>query len=511
MEADRDGPAPDRAVLPDGGRARARHRRAGWRCPTHVDRVLTLSGRRGRRSALRRRASVRETTPSTPRWWTRAGACACDSRATAPSRCPVSSRARRSLPIRRGGRRMAHTRSRSSGWRSSTAARPPCGSSMRCASSTSCARRRFATIALYTEPERRRDVRARGRRGSLHRPGDGGGGRRPPRQRLPGLRRARTRAGGDTAPRPRGWAGASWPSSPEFAELCERLGHRLRRPRAPTSCGALGDKVEAKRLAEAAGVPVAPWSGGPGRPTSRMRSRHAPDHRLPADGQGGGRRRRTRHPPRGLDGGAAGAFESARAEAREAFGDDDVLLEKVISPPATSRCRSSPTATGRRGRWACATARCSGATRRSSRSRPAPRSPPTRSRSSATRRCGSCFAAGYHNAGTVEFLYEPETEALSFMEVNARLQVEHPVTEAATGADLVKLQLHIAAGGRLEGEPPPARGHAVEARLNAEDPALDFAPAPGPRRAAAAVHGARRAGRHRRRRRGTSSRPSSTR
>ena len=91
-------------------------------------------------------------------------------------------------------------------------------------------------------------------------------------------------------------------------------------------------------------------------------------------------------------------------------------------------------------------------------------------------------AAGYVNAGTVEFLYEPRRRLLSFLEVNTRLQVEHPVTEVTTGVDIVKLQLHIAAGGTLaEIGPaePPARGHAIEARLTAEDPERDFAPAPG--------------------------------
>ena len=88
-------------------------------------------------------------------------------------------------------------------------------------------------------------------------------------------------------------------------------------------------------------------------------------------------------------------------------------------------------------------------------------------------------AAGYRGAGTVEFLYQPDQKVFTFLEVNTRLQVEHPITEVTTGLDLVKLQIFVASGGALAGECAPEFGHAVEARLNAEDADNDFAPAPG--------------------------------
>ena len=121
------------------------------------------------------------------------------------------------------------------------------------------------------------------------------------------------------------------------------------------------------------------------------------------------------------------------------------------------------------------------------------------------------LAVGYRGAGTVEFLYHPGEKLFAFLEVNTRLQVEHPITEVTTGFDLVKAQLHVAAGGRLEGEPPAEFGHAVEARLNAEDPDRDFAPSPGRIALLAAALRPGRPGRHRRQPRATSSRPTSTR
>ena len=88
-------------------------------------------------------------------------------------------------------------------------------------------------------------------------------------------------------------------------------------------------------------------------------------------------------------------------------------------------------------------------------------------------------SVGYRGACTVEFLYHPGEKLFAFLEVNTRLQVEHPMTEITTGTDLVRLQLHVANGGKLTGSRPRESGHAIEARLNAEDPDRDFAPAPG--------------------------------
>ena len=240
----------------------------------------------------------------------------------------------------------------------------------------------------------------------------------------------------------------------------------------------LGDKVEGKRLAEKAGLPVAPWSGCAVDGLAEARE-HAERIGYPllikAAAGGGGRGIRR------VDGAAqlAAALESARSEARDAFGDDSVLLEKLIEPARHVEVQVIADGQGRA--WAVGVRDCS-LQRRNQKVIEESRSPvlsADRERELGDAAVRLVLLAGYQGAATVEFLYQAEHDLLSFMEVNTRLQVEHPVTESTTGVDLVKLQLELAAGGHLEGDPPSPVGHAIEARINAEDPALGFVPAPG--------------------------------
>ena len=173
------------------------------------------------------------------------------------------------------------------------------------------------------------------------------------------------------------------------------------------------------------------------------------------------------------------ALERAREEGLRAFGDARVLMERLVG--GARHVEVQVIADHHGNAWALGVRDCS-VQRRSQKLIEESSSPALdadQDRSLRRSAVDLVLAAGYRNAGTVEFLYQPQERAFAFLEVNTRLQVEHPVTEMTTGADLVKLQIHVATGGRLEGDPPAERGHAIEARLNAEDPARGFAPAPG--------------------------------
>ena len=330
-------------------------------------------------------------------------------------------------------------------------------------------------IAFYTEPERHAlfvrqadEAHCLGPATVAH-----GDGRRSAYLDYARLEQALVETRADAA-----WVGWGFVAEhPEFAELCERLGVVFVGPPADVM-RALGDKVAAKRLAEQAGVPVAPWSGGPVDSVEDAIG-HAERLGFPlmikaaAGGGGRGMRRVERMDE------LAEAFERARAEAAQAFGDPSVLIEQLVG--AARHVEVQLVADDFGTVWALGVRDCSYQRRHQKvvEESASPALSVEQERELAAAAVRLAESAGYRGAGTAEFLYEPDSGRFSFMEVNARLQVEHPVTEVVTGVDLVRLQLHIAAGGRLEGDPPPPRGHAIEVRLNAEDPGRGFAPAPG--------------------------------
>jgi acetyl/propionyl-CoA carboxylase alpha subunit/acetyl-CoA carboxylase carboxyltransferase component len=262
-----------------------------------------------------------------------------------------------------------------------------------------------------------------------------------------------------------------------FALRCEEAGIVFVGPDSAT-IRLLGDKVAAKRVAEQAGVPVVPWSGEPVDDLDQA-TVHASRLGYPlvikASAGGGGRGIRVVHAEAGL----AAALSGARGEARFAFGDPTVFLERLV--PAARHVEVQVIADGYGTTWAVGVRDCTLQRRHQKVIEESSSTvlDPAGERAIRDAAVRVAAAAGYRNAGTVEFLVDPDTGRFLFLEVNTRLQVEHPVTEATTGLDLVKLQLHVARGGRLGGGPPPVRGHAVEARLCAEDPENGFAPAPG--------------------------------
>ncbi len=263
----------------------------------------------------------------------------------------------------------------------------------------------------------------------------------------------------------------------QFADLCREMGMVFIGPDGNVM-RQLGDKITSKLLAERAGIPVAPWSGGPVETLENART-HGERLGYPlfikATAGGGGHGIRKVHSCADL----ARAFESARGEAFKAFGNPTVFLEKAM--PKARHLEVQIIADHFGNTWAAGVRDCTIQRRHQKILEEAPSPALSADEDESLREAAVRLArtVGYHNAGTVEFLYEPECSRFSFMEMNTRLQVEHPVTECTTGLDLVKLQIHVAGGGRLEGEAPRTTGHAIEVRLNAEDADNGFSPAPG--------------------------------
>ncbi len=334
----------------------------------------------------------------------------------------------------------------------------------------------ITVIALYTEPERSAMfVRHADEAYSLGPPAtvDADGKRVGAYLNYEGLEKALKAVRADAV-----WPGWGFVAEhPEFSDLCARLGIVFVGPSGDVM-RALGDKIQSKLMAEKAGVPVAPWSNGPVETIEEARA-HAERIGFPlmikAAAGGGGRGIRRVNDADELE----SALESSRREAADAFGDGTVFMEATVQ--GAHHIEVQLIADGQGTAWAAGVRDCS-CQRRHQKVVEESSSPvltPEQEEEVKAASVRLALEAGYGNAGTVEFLYEPEHKRFSFMEVNARLQVEHPVTEAVTGLDLVKLQLRIAEGGKLEGQPPEPTGHAIEARLNAEDPAMGFAPTPG--------------------------------
>jgi len=264
--------------------------------------------------------------------------------------------------------------------------------------------------------------------------------------------------------------------NPAFVEACADNDLVFIGPSAETMAR-MGDKVQAKEEMRRAGVPLVP--GAVGTITADGARAVADEVGYPvllkASAGGGGKGMRLVQGPDELE----AAFGTAALEAEAAFGDGSLYLEKAVSP--ARHVEIQVLADGRGGVLTLGERECSIQRRHQKliEESPSPAlTPETREEMEAAAERG-CRAIDYRNAGTFEFLLGPD-RSFYFIELNARLQVEHPVSELVTGIDIVREQLRIASGEPLERTGRANRcGHALEVRLNAEDPANDFAPAPG--------------------------------
>ena len=266
--------------------------------------------------------------------------------------------------------------------------------------------------------------------------------------------------------------------SAEFAQLCIDNGITFIGP-SPESIAMLGDKARAKETMKAAGVPVIPGSDGAVSSVEEAK-RIAAEIGYPvlvkASAGGGGRGIRRVNSPEELE----EQMSVAKEEAKMFFGNDEVYLEKLILGPHHVEIQIIADQMGNTvalGERDCSMQRRNQKVLEES---PSPLMTPELRSAMQEAAVRAAKACGYYNAGTIEFLVDSDRN-FYFLEMNTRIQVEHPVTEWVTGVDLVQTQLLVA-----QGKPLPftqkdieVRGHAIECRINAENPDQDFRPSPG--------------------------------
>jgi acetyl-CoA carboxylase biotin carboxylase subunit len=263
-----------------------------------------------------------------------------------------------------------------------------------------------------------------------------------------------------------------------FARICRECGITFIGP-PPEAMKLLGDKVEARKLAKKAGVDLVPGSDGEVENETeglKIATRIGYPVMIKAVAGGGGRGMRVAHNDMSFRAG----YAAAKAEAEAAFGDGSVYLEKLIAEPRHVEVQVMADGAGNVLHFY--ERDCSIQRRHQKMIEESPC--PVLNEKSRQELCEAAMRiirqANYVNAGTVEFLLDKDKH-FYFIEVNTRIQVEHPVSEMVTGCDLIKMQLQVAAGEKLAITQKDIRhrGVAIECRINAEDPVNGFSPSPG--------------------------------
>ena len=266
--------------------------------------------------------------------------------------------------------------------------------------------------------------------------------------------------------------------NPALAEACDAAGLVFIGPSASV-IRAMGSKREAKRIAAEAGAPVVPGYDGAEQSTEAL-AREAEAVGFPAllkaSAGGGGKGMRIVRSPDGI----ADAIDSAKREAQSAFGDDTLIIERYIDKPRHIEVQILGDASGRIVHLFERECSIQRRHQKIIEETPSPAVDDELRRRITDAACRICDAVSYRNAGTVEFILGPDG-SFYFLEMNTRLQVEHPVTELVTGVDIVREQIRIARGDPMNvaQESLAMTGAAIECRLYAEDPDNDFLPTSG--------------------------------